>query len=147
MVKGKNGNPGYRARAEFRYHIRRFLEFSDRMAKKRGVEPQQHQLMLAVAGVEAGRKPTIGYISTRLHIQHHSAVELVDRGVRAGLVARERDMGDRRKVLVKLTRRGQRLLQQISADNTTELQAAARSLVDILESILEENDSSAPAAD
>ena len=147
MVKGKNGNPGYRARAEFRYHIRRFLDFSDRMAKKRGVEPQQHQLMLAVAGAEDGRKPTIGYISTRLHIQHHSAVELVDRGVRAGLVERVRDVADRRKVLVKLTRRGQRLLQQISADNTAELQAAARSLVDILEAILEEAGGAAAASD
>jgi DNA-binding MarR family transcriptional regulator len=136
MGKKKKKGPGYRARAEFRYHIRRFLDFSDRVAKKRGVEPQQHQLMLAVAGAEDGRKPTIGYLSARLHIQHHSAVELVDRCVRAGLVERVRDVADRRKVVVHLTRRGQRLLQQISADNTAELQAAARSLVDVLNTLL-----------
>ena len=136
MSKTKAAGPGYRARAEFRYHIRRFLDFSDRMAKRRGVEPQQHQLMLAVAGAADESKPTIGYLSARLHIQHHSAVELVDRSVRAGLVERVRDLADRRKVLVKLTRRGQRLLQQISSDNTAELQAAARSLVDVLQALL-----------
>jgi hypothetical protein len=34
----------YRALAEFRYQIRRFLRFSEDAARSAGIEPQHHQL-------------------------------------------------------------------------------------------------------
>ena len=40
----------YAALAEFRYQIRRFLHFSEQAARRAGVEPQHHQLMLALRG-------------------------------------------------------------------------------------------------
>ena len=66
----------YQALAEFRYQIRCFLHFSEQLAREAGVEPQQHQLMLAVKGAPADVEPRIGYLAERLQIQHHSAVEL-----------------------------------------------------------------------
>ena len=74
----------YRDLAEFRRLIRQFLHFSDVTAKEHGIEAQQHQLLLAVQGLPEGVKPTIREIATRLFIQHHSAVELVNRMEQTG---------------------------------------------------------------
>src|SRR5512146_1158058 len=93
----------YRALAEFRYQIRRFVRFSERAARAAGVEPQQHQLMLAVKGMPEDEQATISNLAERLQIQHHSTVELVDRLVNRSLVTRKRGAEDRRQVLVQLT--------------------------------------------
>src|SRR2546421_11496176 len=97
------GNEDYQNLALFRYHIRRFLRFSESAAKKAGIEPQQHQLMMAVKGLPAGEQPTIRYLAERLQIRHNSAVELVDRSEKRGLVRRVEDAKDLRRVLVQLT--------------------------------------------
>ena len=98
----------YEALAEFRYQIRKFLHFSERAAREAGIEPQQHQLLLAIRGFTGpAEPPSIGILAERLQIQHHSAVELVDRLVERGLVARSRGPSDRRQVLVHLTPRGE----------------------------------------
>jgi DNA-binding MarR family transcriptional regulator len=69
-----------RALSEFRYQIRKFLHFSERAARAHGLEPQQHQLLLAIKGFDGkSHGPTIGYLAERLQVRHHSAVELVDR--------------------------------------------------------------------
>jgi DNA-binding MarR family transcriptional regulator len=119
----------YRALAEFRRHIRRFLQFSAEEARKHGIEPQQHQLLLAVKGLPEGRKPTIGELAEQLQIQHHSAVELVNRMAENGAVRREHGDDDRREVLIRLTRRGETLLRQLSIAHHTELETAGPILV------------------
>jgi hypothetical protein len=40
--------------AEFRYELRRFLLFSECAALEAGLQPQQHQLLLQVAGSPLG---------------------------------------------------------------------------------------------
>jgi DNA-binding MarR family transcriptional regulator len=80
----------YQALAEFRYLLRRFLRFSEKAAKEAGLEPHQHQLMLAVKGALEAKGPHISYLAERLQIQHHSAVELVDRLASKGLIRRSR---------------------------------------------------------
>src|SRR5881409_2559150 len=87
----------YQALAEFRYQIRRFLRFSEQMARAAGIEPQQHQLLLAVKGLPEGRRAIIGELADRLQLQHHSVVELVDRLEERGFVQRNRDEGDQRR--------------------------------------------------
>ncbi|HYX50470.1 MAG TPA: helix-turn-helix domain-containing protein, partial [Ktedonobacteraceae bacterium] len=69
----------YQTLAEFRYQLRRFLRFSEQAARAAGLEPQQHQLLLALKGLPEGRKATIGALAERLQLTHHSTVELVDR--------------------------------------------------------------------
>jgi DNA-binding MarR family transcriptional regulator len=94
---------GYRALAEFRYQIRRFLHFSEEQVRSLGLEPQQHQLLLTIKGLPPGTRATIGELAVRLQLKHHSAVELVDRLVRRGYVLRSAGQDDRRQVIVRLT--------------------------------------------
>ncbi len=87
----------YQALAEFRYEIRRFLNFSERLVRAAGIEPQQHQALLAIKGLPAHRIATIGVLAERLLIQHHSAVELVNRLEANGMLRRARGEVDRRE--------------------------------------------------
>ena len=98
--------PDYRALAELRYQVRRFLHFSEGAARAAGLEPRQHQLLLALKGLPAGVAPLVGELAKRLQIQHHSAVELVNRLSAGGYVRRQRGGEDRRQVMVSLTPRG-----------------------------------------
>ncbi len=122
----------YRALAEFRYQIRRFQRFSEGAAREGGIEPQHHQLLLAIKGRPAGEEARIGYLAERLQIQHHSAVELVNRLVNKGLIARTRSSQDRREVFVKLTPRGEHVLAELTLHTSAELRSAAPELVAIL---------------
>jgi DNA-binding MarR family transcriptional regulator len=128
--------PDYLALAELRHQIRRFLTFSERAARAAGVEPRQHQLLLAVKGLAAGCRPTIGVLAERLQLEHHTVVGLVDRLVDAGLVRRHRGAEDRREILLRITRRGERLLQVLSLAHRAELEAAGPALVHALQAIV-----------
>src|SRR3954470_8290527 len=88
----------YRRLLQFRTGLRRFLHWSEEQADKVGLTPAQHQLLLAVRGHDGDQGPTIGDVAGYLMLRHHSAVGLVDRAVRAELVERREDPGDRRVV-------------------------------------------------
>jgi DNA-binding MarR family transcriptional regulator len=119
----------YEALAELRYQIRRFLSFSEHAARGAGLEPRQHQLMLALKGLPRKARPTIGELAERLRIQHHSAVELVNRLVSAGHIQRARAGEDRREVLLSLTPKGEKVLRQLSLHHRAELRSAGPALV------------------
>jgi len=122
----------YQALAEFRYQIRRFLRFSEQMARAAGIEPQQHQLLLAVKGLPEGKEATVGEIARRLQIQHHSAVELIDRLAERGLVERQRDESDLRRVIINLTPAGEKILEGLSSTALSELRSTGPELVQAL---------------
>src|SRR5690242_12123545 len=123
----------YEALAEFRYHIRRFLHFSEQASRTQEIEPQQHQLLLAA---KAAGQPTIGHLAERLQIRHHSAVELIDRMVASGLVERSPSEQDRRQVIVSLTERGERVLKKLSTEHLRELRERGPALVATLEALV-----------
>jgi DNA-binding MarR family transcriptional regulator len=87
--------------ADFRYALRRFLHFSEQAATNVGLTPQQHQLLLQIAG--ASEAPTIAFLAERLALRHHSVVELIDRCEEAGLILRRRAAHDRRLITLDLT--------------------------------------------
>lgn len=118
----------YQALARFRYQIRRFLHFSEEAARHSGIEPQHHQLMLAIKGRPDGEKCRIAYLAERLQVQHHSAVELADR-LAKGLITRTRGERDRREVYVQLSARGERILGELTVHTRAELRSAAPALV------------------
>jgi DNA-binding MarR family transcriptional regulator len=126
----------YTALADFRYEIRRFLNFSETAARAAGIEPHQHQALLAIKGLPASRIATVGVLAERLQIQHHSAVELTNRLEAKGLIRRSRGQADRREVLLELTLRGEKLLQELTLSHRSELQLAAPKLVAALESAI-----------
>ena len=126
----------YRALAEIRYQIRRFLHFSEQAAREAGLVPQQHQLLLALKGLPAGRKATISEVAERLQLRHHSAVELIDRLVGRGLIKRLRDEADQRRVIIHLTSQGEQVLQKLSLLHRHELQLAGPAFVRALGALL-----------
>ena len=122
----------YQALAELRHEIRRFLHFSEQAARRAGLEPRQHQLMLSLKGLPPRVRPSIGELAQRLLIEHHSAVELVNRLAKGGYVQRERDGEDRRAVLVSLTRKGEKILRDLSLDHRAELRVQGPALTTAL---------------
>jgi DNA-binding MarR family transcriptional regulator len=135
--------PDFKAMAELRYQIRRFLRFSENAAREAGIEPQQHQLLLAVRGLPNGLKPTIGVLAERMQLQHHSTVELIDRLVDRGLLSRLRATDDRRQVFVKLTHDGEEFLKTLSLHHLQELQSTGPKFVKILQSLIERSTTTA----
>jgi len=126
----------YRALAEFRYQIRRFLHFSEMAARAAGTEPKQHQLLLALKGLPPNVRPTVRNLAERMQLKHHSAVELIDRLEYSGLVARHRAEEDRREVLVVLLPKGERLLRALSLHHQNELQNSGPKLAQTLQRLI-----------
>jgi DNA-binding MarR family transcriptional regulator len=111
----------YRALAEFRYQLRRFLAFSSREAEAAGLAPQQYQAMLAIKGRAEERPISVGELAEQLLVRQHSAAELVNRMEAAGLVRRAPSPGDGRRVTVLLTPKGEDALKSLAATHLREL--------------------------
>lgn len=107
--------------ASFRYLLRKFLRFSESAAREVDITPQQHQLMLGIAGFTGSGKATVSELAEFLQERHHSVVGLIDRAVLSGLVRRESDSSDRRIVVVSLTSRGRGILKKLSVKHRDEL--------------------------
>jgi DNA-binding MarR family transcriptional regulator len=126
----------FRALSELRYRIRHFLSEGDAAARAAGLEPQQYQLLLMVRGLPEGQKATIRTLAERLALKHHSVVELIDRLEAHGYVRRTRGPDDRRRVLVSLLPRGQRILEEVARLRIHELRSSGRELVRAIEQLL-----------
>jgi DNA-binding MarR family transcriptional regulator len=154
---GEISDHDYEALAAFRHALRRFAAFSETEAKAAGLTPRQHQALLAIKGrpkppgIPAGPAPSglephrlgptelgphglgVGEIAEHLLIRHNTAVELVDRLAEAGLVRRQPDPADGRRIVVTLTDRAESLLRRLSAAHVRELRAIRPSLLSLLQ--------------
>lgn len=126
----------YQALAALRYQIRRFLHFSEHAARSAGLEARQYQLLLAIKGLPSSIRPRIGELAEQLQIQHHSAVELVNRLAAGGYVKRRPGSIDRREVLLSLTAKGERVLGDLAFHHRTELRNAGPSLLRALKQVV-----------
>jgi DNA-binding MarR family transcriptional regulator len=125
----------YRLLFELRRSIRRFLRFSEDAARTQGIEPQQHQAMLAIRANQDQGVARIGNIADWLQLRHHSAVELIDRLAMRNLVERWRDDEDRRFVNVRLTPEGEQVLAELTRHHQAELRQAGPALAKVLTQI------------
>jgi DNA-binding MarR family transcriptional regulator len=114
--------------ARFRYALRKFQCFSEHIVRRAGLTPQQHQLLVGIAGFTNQGSVTIREIAEYLQIRHHSAVGLIDRAEAAGLVRREVNQDDQREVHISLTTDGSRKLRLLGALHRKELSGLRRSL-------------------
>jgi DNA-binding MarR family transcriptional regulator len=130
----------YEMLAAFRYALRQFLRFSEESARALGIEPQQHQALLAVKGFPGRDRITISELAERLQIRHHSAVGMADRLVAHGLLAREPAVDDRRQVYISLTEGGEVLLEQLTAAHKQELGRLGPELRALLERLNQEHE-------
>ena len=126
----------YQALAEFRHQIRRYIRFSEKVVRNADLEPRQYQLLLALKGLPPNVRPRIAELAEQLQIQHHSAVELVDRLENGGLVRRERGTNDRREVLVLLTPSGEKVIHELVVYHRTELSTRGPELLEALHRVL-----------
>lgn len=133
-MRGNSGPQArdYRALADFRYHLRRFLFRREQAAHAAGVEAQQYQLLLELRAFEGRGEATVGALAERLQIRHHSAVGLIDRLAARNLVRRHRASSDRRQVLVRLTPAGERTLRRLAMYSLAELKIEGPELVRVL---------------
>jgi DNA-binding MarR family transcriptional regulator len=126
----------YRHLADFRRQIRQFVSFSEGVARQSGIEPKQHQLLLALKGLPENVRPTIGELASRLFIKHHSTVELVNRLSEAGFVVRIQSKHDRREVHIRMTAAGSALLRKLSLVHRLELERSGPALAKALQSVI-----------
>ena len=122
-----------RSLADFRFELRSFLCFSEQAALRAGLHPQQHQLLLQVAGAPGNNTVTIAYAAARLGLKHNSVVELVDRCEREGLLERVEDANDKRRIQLRVTRKGEHVLNRLSGEHARELNVMAPGLMAALE--------------
>ena len=127
----------YQSLAEFRHQVRRYLRFSDNAVRDSELEPRQYQLLLALKGFPPDARPRIGDLAEQLQIQHHSAVELVDRLEAAGMVRRQRGTKDRREVLVLLTPAGEKVIRELVLHHRTELFSRGPQLIEALRRVMQ----------
>jgi DNA-binding MarR family transcriptional regulator len=122
--------------AELRYQLRRFLSFSEMASENAGISAQQYQLLQVIAAVPVGQECSISYIAARMVVRHNSAVELVDRAEKAGLVRRVADARDHRRSLVEITARGHELVEQLVAQHLIEIEVLGPELSRTLQRLL-----------
>jgi DNA-binding MarR family transcriptional regulator len=143
MSKGKTPKPlndvEYRALAEFRYQIRKYLRFMEEKARNAGQNPQQYQLLLALKGLPREISPTIGALAERLQLNHNSTVELADRCEKRGLLHRARSGDDRRRVELELTAEGEAYLRKLATAGREELRGIGPVLAEAIQHLI--NDS------
>jgi DNA-binding MarR family transcriptional regulator len=143
MRKGPRQNDvtlaDYRALAEFRFQIRRYLAFGEQAIKSAGLQSRQYQLLLALKGLPEGMEPTITNIANRLGIRHHSTVELINRLEKRGFVKRQRSDVHRSFVFILITKEGETVLQKLVASRKADLQVAGPILAKALGTLTKEN--------
>lgn len=130
--RSENGMALVGTLADFRYELRRFLQFSEGAALRVGLQPKQHQLLLQIAGAREGTAVTIAYAAERLGLKHNSAVELVDRSEHEGMLTRGADKDDGRRTILRMTRKGHQVLVSLSGDHARELTELAPRLTKAL---------------
>lgn len=123
----------YENLAAFRFALRKFLRFSEDAAGEAGLTPQQHQALLAIKGFPGRDYVTVGELAERLQIKHHSAVGLIDRLVVEDLVERDASAEDRRQVFIRLTQRGEGVLEELAAMHREQLRLIGPELSSLLQ--------------
>lgn len=134
----------YESLAVLRHALRRFLNFSRDAARQSGLTPQQHQALLAIKGFPGRDYVSVTELAERLQLRHHSTVGLVDRLARARLLHRTPSGSDRRRVELRLTARGEQVIEMLSATHLQELRQLGPELHRLLGSITASEPSTTP---
>ncbi|MFO1307029.1 MAG: MarR family transcriptional regulator [Burkholderiales bacterium] len=113
----------FEALAQFRYELRRFLRFSEQATHTHGVTPLHYLLLLQIKGYPGRDWATITELAERLQAKHHGVVSLVTRCEEAGLVRRSTSTEDRRRVEVRVTAKGAKLVERLAVLHRSELQS------------------------
>jgi len=132
-VKSPLNPDDYKALASFRYAMRKFLSFSRGvLLAEAELTPEQYEAMLALKAFAGPAGLTIGDLSERLQVRHHTAVALVGKLVGRGLIDRKSGTADRRQVFVRLSSQGNRVLQKAAVIHRRELRERSGEMIEAL---------------
>ena len=126
----------YRGLAEFRYQIRRFVSFSERAARAAGLEPPQHQLMLAIGGLPPSKRANLPTLAERMCMDVDACQRLADVLLNRNLVRWAANPTDRREKLLALTEHGQVLLRNLTSLHRNQVLTVGPAFVQALGAIL-----------
>jgi DNA-binding MarR family transcriptional regulator len=126
----------YRGLAEFRYQIRRFVSFSERAARAAGLDPPQHQLMLAIGGLPPSKRPNLPTLAERMCLEPEACQALADALLNRGLVRWTANPTDRRERLLALTEHGHALLRSLTRLHRNQVLSVGPTFVQALGAIL-----------
>lgn len=126
----------YRALAEFRYQIRRFVSFSERAARQMGLEPQQHQVLLAIRGLPPPKRPNLPTLAERMCIEVAACETIVGSLIGRGLLRWTANPTDRREQLLTLTPPARALLRKLTVMHRNQMLAVGPTFVQALGAIL-----------
>ncbi len=104
----------YRALADFRYGLRRFLRHSEELVQRHGLTPLQYQLLLQIRGYPRKDRATISGLAERLQAKHHGVVALATRCEKLELIRRRSSAEDRRVVHLCLSAKGEQMLEKLA---------------------------------
>lgn len=113
----------FEALSEFRYQMRRFERFSEKVVRAHGVTPLQYLMLLHLKGYSGREFANVGELAERLQAQPHGVVALITRCEKAGLVKRRQSVSDRREIEVHLLKTGERLLMKLASLHRAELKS------------------------
>jgi DNA-binding MarR family transcriptional regulator len=136
--------PDFEHLLELRTGLRRFLRWSEQQAQAAGLTPAKHQLLLAIRGHPDKAGPTVSEIAAYLVLRHHSAVGLIDRAVRDGLVQRNPDPSSKSIVRVTLTAAGTAKLDELAEAHLQEIAHLAPTMLTLWQAV-EQSDGDHPA--
>jgi DNA-binding MarR family transcriptional regulator len=123
-ARKRESTVNYRTLAEFRYRLRQFLAFSEANARKNKLTSQQYQALLTIRGLSLPhQRMSVGELADFLLVKHHTAVGLINRMTKTGLLKRFQDSRDRRRILVMLTRKAEQRLSKVAELNWLELRS------------------------
>lgn len=111
----------YETLASFRYEIRKFLRFSEKLTRKAGITPLQYLMLLNIKGYPGRDWATVGELAERLQAQHHGVVALVSRCEKQGFVERRRSTEDRRRIEVRLLPKGEDYINRLADAHRVQL--------------------------
>jgi DNA-binding MarR family transcriptional regulator len=125
----------YRHAAAFRAALRRFLRVSEEAARRHGLTPRRHLLLLMIKGAPDGTETsTVSELCERLQLAQSTVTELVQRAEGAGLLHRKQSAQDGRVAHLQLTGEGERRLAAVNADLRREREMLARALGELEQS-------------
>jgi DNA-binding MarR family transcriptional regulator len=120
----------YARLAAFRLALRTFLHFSEEAAAQVGLTGQHYQALLVLRACPPEQPFTINDLAQQLFLKHNSTVALVDRLAADGLIVRIPSTVDRRKVELRITAHGSRVLARLAKRHRSKLQRLGPGLED-----------------
>jgi DNA-binding MarR family transcriptional regulator len=118
--------------AAFRASLRSFHRISEEAARRAGLTPRRHLLLLMIKGAPGGvERSTVSELCERMQLAQSTVTELVQRAEEAGLVRRSPAREDGRIVYLTLTAEGEKRLAAVHDELRPERNALVRLLRDV----------------